>query len=402
MKKKVSIMLCCFCLLFVQMPESKVGAEDKKDEPQNLYARSAVLMDADSGRILFGKDENRKLPMASTTKIMTCILVLENMEEGQVVSVSDYAVCQPKVRLGMKKEDQFHITDLLYSLMLESHNDSAVALAEAVSGTVEQFVDLMNRKAQNLGCVDTHFVTPNGLDGEDEEGVHSTTAKDLARIMRYCIMESEEREEFLRITQTKEYSFSNTKGDRNFFCHNHNAFLTMMEGALSGKTGFTADAGYCYVGALRDDGRTFIVSLLACGWPAHKDYKWKDTQKLMKYGMSNYQYQKVWKEIGRIPVKVKDGADKDQPFLKSVKVYTEAIKDPEGAQCLLGDEEEIETKVETVPFLDAPVKRGQKAGTISYLVDGKRIASFDLVATKRIEKRDLWWCFQIALEKLCF
>lgn len=402
MKKKIMVLLCCLCLFFAQLPEKEAQAEIDRDEPTNLYARSAVLMDADSGRILFGKDEKRRLPMASTTKIMTCILVLEHMEEGGIASVSDYAVCQPKVRLGVRKEDQFYVRDLLYSLMLESHNDSAVVLAENVAGTVEQFAKLMNEKAEELGCEDTHFVTPNGLDGEDEKGIHATTAKDLARIMRYCIMESEKREEFLEVTRTKDYSFSNVKGDRNFSCHNHNAFLTMMDGALSGKTGFTADAGYCYVGALRQGERTLIVSLLACGWPNHKDYKWKDTKKLMEYGLENYQYRDIWENVGRVPVSVTGGRNLDEPLRKSSKVYAEAVKEPQGFRFLLREDEKVKIKVETDQSLTAPVKRGQKIGTIFYQLNGETIGSFDLKAVEMAERRDVWWCLGLMLKEICF
>lgn len=108
--------------------------------------------------------------------------------------------------------------------------------------------------------------------------------------MKYCIKESPCREDFLNVTRTASYSFYDADKKRSFSCNNHNAFLNMMEGALTGKTGFTANAGYCYVGALTRDGKTFIVALLACGWPNNKTYKWKDTVKLMNYGLENYSY----------------------------------------------------------------------------------------------------------------
>ena len=272
--------------------ENDAAAQNAKrvfgDEPAELYARSAVLMDADSGRVLFGKDADVVRPMASTTKIMTCILALEYLREhpDQTIEVSDQAASQPKVHLGMQKGEVFYIKDLLYSLMLESHNDSAVAVAEGIAGSVEEFAKEMNAKAAEIGCKNTHFITPNGLDAEDEGGVHSTTAEDMAKIMRYCIMTSGEKETFFEVTRTKEYQFQDADRKRTFSCHNHNAFLDMMDGALSGKTGFTADAGYCYVGSLRRDDRTFIVALLACGWPDNKGYKWKDTRRLMEYGLA--------------------------------------------------------------------------------------------------------------------
>ncbi len=244
MKRRWMSIISLVCILSVWMYRVPVKAQETVSEPAQLYAQSAVLMDADSGRILFGKEEDKRRPMASTTKIMTCILALEHMEEGQTVEASTYAARQPQVHLGVRKGEQYYIRDILYSLMLESHNDSAVIVAEGIAGTVEKFAVMMNEKAEEIGCRDTHFVTPNGLDGKDEGGVHSTTAADLARIMKYCIMESPKKEEFLEITRTGSWQFSNLDGNRSFSCNNHNAFLGMMEGALSGKTGFTADAGY--------------------------------------------------------------------------------------------------------------------------------------------------------------
>ena len=143
----------------------------------------------------------------------------------------------------------------------------------------------MNEKAAGLGCGDTYFITPNGLDGvkTDEQGkehIHSTTASDLARIMRYCVTESPAKDEFLKITQTQNHYFTDMAGKRSFNCYNHNAFLTMMEGVLSGKTGFTGGAGYSYVGAMENQGRTYVIALLGCGWPPHKTYKWSDARKL--------------------------------------------------------------------------------------------------------------------------
>lgn len=200
-----------------------VQAEEQKD--LELYAKSAVLMDAKSGRVLYAKDGNQHMPNASTTKIMTCILAIEQGNPEDEVTISSYAASMPKVHLGMNAEDKFYLKDLLYSLMLESHNDSAVAVAEHIGGSVEGFADRMNQKAEELGCRDTYFITPNGLDAQDEKGVHGTTAEDLSRIMSYCI----KNKTFLEITRTASYCFSNVSGTRNYTCNNHNAFLQMME-----------------------------------------------------------------------------------------------------------------------------------------------------------------------------
>lgn len=167
------------------------------EAPDQLYARSAVLMDANNGRILFEKNGTEQLPMASTTKIMTLLITLENANPENTVTISSYASSMPEVKLHIREGEQYRLKDLCYSLMLESHNDSAVAIAEHVGGSVEAFAAMMNQKARDLGCYHTYFITPNGLDASDESGVHSTTAEDLARIMRACM----KREDFLAITR---------------------------------------------------------------------------------------------------------------------------------------------------------------------------------------------------------
>lgn len=364
-------------------PEREPTEHTIKEELE-LYARGAVLMDGDSGRILYGKNEDDPMPMASTTKIMTCILALEAMENPeQVCEVSSNAAAQPQVKLGMVQGDTFYLKDLLYSLMLESHNDSAVCIAESVSGSVEEFAALMNRKAAELGCRDTHFVTPNGLDAEDAEGIHHTTAAELARIMRYCIGESPASEQFLEITETDSYSFTNQAGSRSYSCVNHNAFLHMMEGVLSGKTGFTGNAGYCYVCALEQDGKQLVVALLACGWPNHKRYKWTDTRKLMEYGLERYEKRTIADEKTELPaITVTDGQ-------KSVVTLT-AETSP--FELLLMPEEKVEKKISLVPELAAPVDKGIEVGSISYLVEGEIYESFPVYTAKTVDQIDYLYC----------
>lgn len=341
--------------------------------------------------------------MASTTKIMTCILALENGSMEDEVEASSYAASQPQVHLGMSKGERFYLKDLLYSLMLESHNDSAVAIAEHIGGSVEGFADMMNEKAKEIGCTDTHFITPNGLDAVEEvDGVevrHSTTAKDLARIMRYCIMISPQKERFLEITRTANYGFANRQGSRSYSCTNHNAFLSMMDGALSGKTGFTGGAGYCYVGALRRGDRTFIVALLACGWPNHRTYKWIDTRKLMEYGLENYTYQDIYKEVELRPVKILEGQPAGNRYDPYAEITVDVeIQEKDGGETageisrelhfLLCAEDEVKIKVSCVGELEAPVSKGTKAGTIVYQVNGEPVKEYELVLTEDVKRKD--------------
>lgn len=397
--KKQIIYMTGIILLLLGNIRLPVQAEEAPEEPEDLYARSAVLLDADSGRVLFGKEENVIRPMASTTKIMTCILALEEMEEGQTATASQNAARQPKVRLGVQEGEEYYLKDLLYALMLESYNDSAVVIAEEISGSVENFADQMNEKAAALGCTDTHFVTPNGLDGEDEEGIHSTTAKDLARIMRYCIMESPKREAFLEVTRTKEYSFTDVEGKRSFSCSNHNAFLDMMDGALSGKTGFTADAGYCYVGALRQAERTFIVALLACGWPNNKNYKWADTRKLMEYGLNNYEYREIEAGADVLEIPVEKGVDDKDPYRKTTTVRA-SVKESEPLSLLMRGDEKIEKKTELPKTLAAPVKKGQKVGEMICLLEGEEVGRFEIRALEDVRRYGFGTAFHSAARKL--
>ena len=255
----------------------------KAADGENLYALSAVLMDGENGRVLYGKEAYKGRPNASTTKVMTCILALELAKGDDYVQVSGNAASQPQTRLGMREGQQFYLEDLLYSLMLKSHNDTAVAIAEHIGGSVEKFALLMNEKAKSLGCKDTHFVTPNGLDAEDEGGVHHTTARDLALIMAYAIKNAT----FVHITQTRDYTISDKTRKEHYTDKNTKAFQIMEKRVI---TGFTVIAGYCYFCAVRQDEKLFIVSLLGCGWPGNKNYKWSDTKKLLSYGRENYSY----------------------------------------------------------------------------------------------------------------
>lgn len=403
-----TLLLVLSLIISLVLPHAFLQAEEV-EEPSNLYAQSAVLMDADSGRILFEKNGQEQKPMASTTKIMTLIVILETTELDELVCISSTAARQPDVQLNINTGEYYYVKDLLYSLMLESHNDSAYALAEHTGGSIKGFAGLMNQKAKEIGCENTYYITPNGLDGEDEGGVHSTTAEDLAAVMRYCIRQSPKSKEFLEITRTQSYSFHNvvkkedgtiSKGNRSFTCNNHNAFLSMMEGALSGKTGFTGKAGYCYVGALERDGKTFIVSLLACGWPNNKSYKWNDTKKLMTYGLENYEYQNVWAEKKFEPIIVKEGIPDSENLADSASVPVTLLEteEKEKLKLLLRKDEKVMVKARVTDFLEAPVKKGDRVGAVTYYLNGEAFYEIPVIAAEDIEKISYKWCLNKVFE----
>lgn len=414
--KRLTVVILSVILFLAMIPVQNVQAE----EPNlRLYAKAAVLMDADSGRVLYERCGDEQLAMASTTKIMTLIVTLENADLEDTVTVSSYAASMPEVKLHIRDGEQYRLKDLVLSLMLESHNDSAVAIAEHVGGSVEQFADKMNQKAVEIGCNHTYFITPNGLDATKGDKFHSTTAKDLATIMSYCITKSPKKEQFLEITRTPSHTFADVKGKRSFGCVNHNAFLSMMSGALTGKTGFTNKAGYCYVGALRRDGKTFVVALLACGWPNHKTYKWSDTRCLMEYGLENYQF-RSFDEV-EIPTEVfeaipVDGAKGEKiSSRESVSVKLSETAEPavekesaigdtanknivqdqtQNNGLLLKESEKFTVTVHKKKELMAPVTAGQNVGYISYHVGNEEWKRVALVAAEEKEAIDFIWCLR--------
>lgn len=399
MRHIAAVTIVTAVLLFTQTSASVQGGENKIpqmvdmtpaiEEPSELHALSAVLMDGDSGRVLYEKDGKTPLANASTTKVLTCIVALESSPGDDYVQISQNAASQPEVKLGLQKGEQYYLEDLLYSLMLKSHNDTAVAIAEHCGGTVEGFARMLNRKAKQIGCKDTYFITPNGLDAQDENGKHHTTAEDLALIMRYAI----KNKTFLHISQTRDYTFSEITGKRTFSVHNANALLDMMDGVLAGKTGYTSQAGYCYVCAWEEEGKTFVVSLLGCGWPNHKTYKWSDTKKLLSYGAYNYDYETYWQEPHTSKILVTDGVENMQNI--GEKVYLRGkcsvTSEDREKEILLKKGEAVTCKTEIPQKVSAPVLKGEKLGRIAYYLDGKLIASYPVYAERSVEKISFKW-----------
>lgn len=369
---------CTLCILIQNPAAAAETGQQEEKEKLSLNARAAVLMDADSGRILYGKNETMAFPMASTTKIMTLIVALEHNEPDQIVMASAGASAMPEVRLGVHEGERYRMEDLYYAMMLESFNDAAMMIAEGTVGSVENFAELMNEKAISLGCTQTYFITPNGLDAADEKGVHSSTAEDMAKIMRYAI----DNEDFLKITQTADYSFTDCDRKRSFEVHNKNVLLTMMDGVLSGKTGYTADAGYCYVCAVKKDDRTFIAALLGSGWPPHKGYKWSDVQTLLDYGDKNYRYQTIDISKG-VP-------DRQVHVMNGEQDFATVRAKQTNYRFLLSSEDKVHVESVLPGQLEAPVEAGQSVGSIRIFVNGDLTAENDYVTIKKIDARYTW------------
>lgn len=376
---------CCFIILVLvlNMVFSKqgFGEETKELKESELSAKSAVLIDGKTGRVLFGKNYNNKMAMASTTKIMTCIVALENASPDEVVEISKRAASMPKVHMNAIKGEKYKIGDLLYAMMLESYNDVAVAVAEGVAGSVEEFAKLMNKKAGEIGAVNTNFVTPNGLDAKG----HFSTAYDMALIGAYAI----KNQQFLKITNTKSYSFYDCSNKRHIVVNNKDAFLNMCSDAIGIKTGFTGDAGYCFVGAVKSNNRVYVSCVLASGWPPNKTYKWRDTTKLMDYGKNNFDTKKILKNRISFPVNIENGTKK-QIIAVAIGPY----------KALVSKNDTVEAKTEF--NYELPIKSGEKIGEVKLYINNQCVKKCKIEAVDGVEKYDFKYCFKKTLDYFIF
>lgn len=238
-------------------------------------------MDASTGKVLYQKEADLRLPPASTTKVLTAILTLESGRKlSDSLTVSKEATRVPASKLYLRPGQHLSIEELLYGIMLASANDASVVLAEGIAGSVERFSELMTKKAHDIGATNTHFTNPHGLTAPD----HYSTARDLAIVFRYAMKNSTFRE----IVQTKFSSVSTSAMvrkkvvPRRISVRNHNRLLWGFDGAIGGKTGYTHAAQKCFVGAVQRNGSTLIVVILGA-----RDL-WGDTKRLLEYGFDNY------------------------------------------------------------------------------------------------------------------
>jgi len=234
-----------------------------------IKSRAALTIDASTGEILFSKNSNRRLPPASTTKLMTAIVAIENENLSKVVTVSKNASRAPHSKAGFKEGNQITMEGLLYAALLGSANDAAVALAEAIAGSEQRFVLLMNEKALSIGAADTKFINATGLPGPGQY----TTALDLSKILNYALRLSKLRE----IIGTPEAKITTEKG-KVFYLSSTDKLLWSDEKIIGGKTGYTRRAGHCFVCAAQDGTRTILVVIL--GSPSRKNL-WMETEKLV-------------------------------------------------------------------------------------------------------------------------
>ena len=294
-KKVISAMICLFVTLILYINDNEIidinetkkqaiETVSKNIENLKLNSRIGLIFDRNSKRILYEKNGLKQVPMASTTKIMTAIVVLENSELNDVVTISKKAAGTGGSRLGLRTNDKITVHDLLYGLMLKSGNDAAVALAEHVGGGIEEFADMMNKKAKELGLINSHFITPHGLDKEK----HYTTAYELACMADYAL----KIPKFKEIVSSKNYNI--TINARSNLIGNTNELLGNLNGVYGVKTGFTNEAGRCLVTACKREDLDIITVVLGADT---KKYRTSDSIKLIEYAYKNYEVIDIEKKI---------------------------------------------------------------------------------------------------------
>ena len=347
------------------------------DEPK-INSRSAVVIDRKSKNIIYGKNENVKKAMASTTKIMTAMVVIQNTNLNNIVDISKKAAGTGGSRLGLKAGDKITVKDLLYGLLLRSGNDCAVALAEYVAGSVPEFSNLMNQNAQMLGLNNTHFVTPHGLDEEE----HYTTAYELAILADYAL----NNEVFAQIVNTKSYTININKNSKTL--NNTNELLGNLNGVYGVKTGFTNGAGRCLVTSIKRGNLDVICVVL--GADTKKD-RTRDSAKLIEYTFNKYEEidikEKIkesfekWNEINgnRINIEKGESSKLELTLNDKDKIFTYPIEK--------GTEDNINIEINANLNLKAPVLENTNIGKIKVYYNAKELLEIDILNINKINKK---------------
>ena len=355
-KKVISIIIVLFVALASYSPF--VHAVDIK-----VSAKSAVLMDADSGKVIYAKNENEKLPMASTTKIMTALITLEKASlANKTVTITDQMVKVEGSSMGLRSGYKLTLKDLAIGMLTVSGNDAANSAAIAISGSTDAFAVLMNQRAQELKLTNTHFVTPSGLDSTE----HYSTAADMARLGAAAIKNAD----FASIACQKQIKVKFISPDQIFYFSNHNRLLSLYPSCIGIKTGFTKKSGRCLVSAAEKNG----VRLVAVTLDAPDD--WNDHERLYNYGFTQLTACKVDDSDEQITVPVVGGT------VDSVTVFGSKA---DNIVINTADATNIQRTVELPRFVYAPVKNNQKLGVIRYSLNGETLASVALTAAANVQ-----------------
>ncbi len=347
--KKVLIFLAVIFVFINQTFVSALGTS----------AKGAVLLNGDTGEILWEQNSEKRLPMASTTKIMTGLLLCENGGLEKEITVSDEMVRVEGTSMGLLAGDRVTLHDLLYGLMLSSGNDAANVIAYTLGGSVNGFVKLMNQKAEELGLKNTHFDTPSGLDGD----THYTSAYDLASLARYAL----NNEDFAKAVSSKSAVLNYGNPPYRRTLTNHNKMLKIFDGAIGVKTGFTKKSGRCLVSAAKRDGEYVIAVTLS------DPNDWKDHTAMLEYGFDKIKLTEVSPDIKQYSLPV-IGSDTQSIDIKLEPQVFSTSKS-----------EEITCQVKLPSFVYAPLASDEKIGSVSYKSGDEIIKEVPILAGTDIE-----------------
>jgi len=318
-----------------------------------INAQAAIVMDANSGRILYSKNADQRKYIASTTKIMTAIVTLENGNLDDVVTISKKAASVNGSSINLREGEKLKLKELLYGLMLNSGNDAAIAIAEHIGGDVETFVDMMNEKARELNLVNTSFKTPHGLDCEG----HYSTANELAQMARYALRNPE----FAAICKTVSINITGRS------LYNTNEMLGFYPGADGVKTGYTGQAGRCLVCSATRNGQRLISVVLGC---PTRTVRAESSRKILDYAFQNYKQYTLIKaddEIKKIPV------------IKGKEKFVTLVSNADITYPLTEEEYKSLKRIEDTPeYVNAPVNKDVNMGNITFSINGNVIAEVEL------------------------
>lgn len=369
MNKTILSLGLILCLSFSQVVYANTTLPKVK-------AKGAVLIEQDSGRVLYEQNAYAPLPMASTTKIMTCILTLEKGKLDDIVVTSKRASVAPPVKLKLKVGEQQRLGDLLYALMLQSDNDVAVAIAEHIGGSVEGFCEMMTEKAKEIGAQNTSFKTPNGLDAEG----HYASAYDMALIGAYAL----KNPEFVKIITTTTITIPTmpTQKSERHDLQNKNRFIYSYEGSNGIKTGFTNKAGHCFVGGAKKNDMQLVAAALGSGWGKNgKTQKYTDVINMMDYGFKNYEkviLVEPQDEVATIPV--------EKALVDEVVV---SCNDKVVMPLNQTEKENVYIKKVLPTAVIAPIQKGEAIGEVQVICEGVTLAKVPLTVKDHVKKANI-------------
>lgn len=366
--KRIACLIMAISLISVTGYTEPAQQVDTNVSTQLINAKSGILMEASTGEVLYEQNANERLQIASVTKVMTMLLIMEAIDSGKIslddiVTTSEYAASMGGSQVFLEVGEQMSVNDMLKAIAVASGNDAAVAMAEFISGSEGAFVEKMNKRASELGCENTHFINCNGLDETPE---HYSSARDVARISQ----------ELLKHTKIFDYTtiWMDSLRNGSFGLSNTNKLIRFYNGANGLKTGSTSTAKYCLSATALRDGMQ-LIAVIICA-PSTKD-RFSSASALLDYGFANYE------------VASDEDLNVAVPYVRVVGGVNEQIAPKvsgSGFVVKKGNKSKLETRFEMEESVSAPVEDGQKLGEIIYTIDGEEVTRRDVCATERVDK----------------